>query len=333
MGSKINSLIKNMSLFVLSMLIFILIFEVILRITYPLYADYNTEMWRYAVELKQKSNISGLKHEHKPSKSGYFYGVELQTNSLGIRSYREYDIPKPANVIRILVLGDSITLGWGVSYNDTYPKVLESLLNNGSRKIEVINTGVGNYNTVSELLALKKFMDLDPDMIILGFYINDLEKLDTPSKIGYVIKSNSYTYAFLYDKVVNTYYNVFNDYKNFYSELYKEGPLKDTANSALIEMIEIANNKSIPFVLVNIPELHNLESNEFPEVQEFLQDIVKEHPEVVYIDLFDSFKGEEPTTLWVSLEDSHPNAKGHKIIAQEIYKVVANLLKNESIAH
>jgi lysophospholipase L1-like esterase len=80
------------------------------------------------------------------------YGVNISTNSLGFRSDREYSQAKKENVTRILVIGDSITLGWGVNYKQTYPKLLENFLNKGSKdkQYEVINTGVGNYNSVNE---------------------------------------------------------------------------------------------------------------------------------------------------------------------------------------
>lgn len=115
-------------------------FELGLRLLYPLYANYNTEMWRYCAEFKQRSDLLNMGHEHKPNKHGILYGVEVKTNSRGFRADKDYDASKPDNVIRILVLGDSITMGWGVNYKDTYPFILETLLNeNSSKTYEVIN--------------------------------------------------------------------------------------------------------------------------------------------------------------------------------------------------
>lgn len=73
-------------------------------------------------------------------------GVPVMINAEGLRDY-EYDYQRPAGVTRILALGDSVTFGWGVKLEDTYPKVLERLLNGGESRdrYEVLNCGVGNY--------------------------------------------------------------------------------------------------------------------------------------------------------------------------------------------
>src|SRR5690349_16112554 len=53
----------------------------------------------------------------------------LWSNALGLRD-RDYVTPKPANVKRILILGDSFTYGSGVADNAaTFPELLEQQLN------------------------------------------------------------------------------------------------------------------------------------------------------------------------------------------------------------
>ena len=162
--------VKKLLLLFVSLIITILVAEFLLRITYPLYANYNTEMGRYAKEIKVIRNEQYF--EHHSNKTGGYYGVEIKTNSVGWREDRDYSLEKPHGVKRIIVLGDSITLGWGVELNQTYPKIFEQLLNNDPSlryRYEVINTGVGNYNTFLELEMLKRILSYDPDMIILTY--------------------------------------------------------------------------------------------------------------------------------------------------------------------
>jgi len=318
---------KNVFLFIAASLLMVLFLEIGLRITYPLYANYNTEMWRYAVELKQLSSFPNLNHEHVPNKTVRLYGVEFKTNSFGLRADKEYSIPKPNGTIRVLVLGDSVTAGWGVDYKNTYPKVLESLLNNYFQEpFEVVNTGVGNYNSVFELAALKKFMKLDPDVIVLGFYFNDIEKTPYSSKLSYQMKSKFYLYAFLFDKLLNLRLQgvTAESYKMYYTKAYNDASRRNETKKAITEMIEIAKNHSIPFVLASIPELHEARFA-YPEVQTFLRDIVNENPGIVHGDFEDIFFGYNSTRLMVSAVDSHPNAEGHKIIAESLFNI---LLKN-----
>ncbi|MBF0301161.1 MAG: hypothetical protein HQK51_20805, partial [Oligoflexia bacterium] len=147
--------------------IIILIFfaEIIIRLAYPWFKNYDLEMWRYAAYAKKVSDHLLISHQHRPN--SYFkdlYGVEVKINSKGLRDY-EYTYNKSKDVYRILVLGDSITFGWGVNFNDTFCKVLEKNLNDSRHPLrhplrhpiryEVINSGVGNYQLLEELNYLK----------------------------------------------------------------------------------------------------------------------------------------------------------------------------------
>ncbi len=299
------------------------ILEIALRITYPLYSNYNTEMWRYAKELKQISNIKNLGHRHVPNKRKILYGVEIKTNSLGLRANKEYAIPKPRGTKRILILGDSTTMGWGVIYNESYPYVLEYLLNkNSTEKFEVINAAVGNYNAINELEALKNFMCLEPDIIILGFQINDIEEVKYPSKFGYFIKKNLYLFPFIMDKVMSFKCKEKNSFRKYYLGLYNNEKLKSNLRGAINNMFQIAENKSIPFIFVNMSELRDIDEYAFAEVDAYIKKQVPGSKNVKYIDMASIFR-KAPillTNLWVSPEDPHPNAIAHHMIANKIYQ-------------
>ncbi len=318
--------IRGFCIFIITLIVLFCVIEIALRVSYPLYSNYNTEMWRYSSELKRVSSYPGLSHEHVPNNTSSLYGVRITTNTLGLRADREYMIPKPRSVKRILVLGDSITMGWGVDFSDTFAQILETKLNKYYKEnssFEVINGGVGNYNSLCELATLKKLMKLEPDIIILAYYINDIEKTPYSSGIGHLIKKSVYLYSFLFDKYVKLKYRKGNNYKQYYSGLYQDEKLRKNARNAIKEMIGIANQNSIPFILMNIPEFHNFKSNEFKMVRKFLDGIVKEHREIFFIDLLENFKNRDAATFWVSMEDPHPNKKGNMIIADRLFNFLS----------
>lgn len=95
----------------------------------------------------------------------------------GLRD-REHDRMKPAGVIRIAAIGDSITFGNGVRRDASWPKHLETLL--GERRaadgvrFEVLNFGVPGYNVeqVAERLR-SEALAFDPDLVIYGYSLND----------------------------------------------------------------------------------------------------------------------------------------------------------------
>lgn len=109
--------------------------------------------------------------------SGWFAGVPVKINSLGLRDPREYDLAKKPNTFRILMLGDSVTFGHGSVYEHTYPYLVEQRLKAWRPEIDwqVWNAAVPGYNTSQELAHL---IDVGPrfkpDLVVVGFYDNDL---------------------------------------------------------------------------------------------------------------------------------------------------------------
>jgi hypothetical protein len=118
-------------------------------------------------------------YELIPNLSGIvFEGQFLETNGEGFRGPR-YPRDLPMGTIRILGIGDSVMFGWGVREEDSYLRVLESMLNEdtlSNARFEVINTAVPGYNTTMEVATLAgKGLVFHPDVVILGFVKNDLE--------------------------------------------------------------------------------------------------------------------------------------------------------------
>lgn len=95
-------------------------------------------------------------------------------NSLGFRD-REHSMEKAPGTYRILVLGDSITQGFGIEANeDVFTSVLEAKLRSERVNAEVLNFGVSGYNTEQEVETLReKGIPFDPDLVVLAFCAND----------------------------------------------------------------------------------------------------------------------------------------------------------------
>ncbi|MCH8063634.1 MAG: hypothetical protein IH861_14155 [Chloroflexi bacterium] len=101
----------------------------------------------------------------------------VEINSEGFRDI-EHTVRKEDGVYRIVVLGDSMTLSLTVDLEQTYPKVLERLLNESElgMRFEVFNLGMWSFGAGQEYLSLKRYgFRYEPDLVILGFYPNDLK--------------------------------------------------------------------------------------------------------------------------------------------------------------
>lgn len=123
--------------------------------------------------LHIRSNNPVLVYELRPNAR---VGNLIYINSYGFRD-KEFSKEKDINTFRILVIGDSISFGWGLKIEDTYPKQLEQMLNVQppcNMNYEVLNLSVGGYNALQEAELLKtKALQFYPNLVIIGFCTND----------------------------------------------------------------------------------------------------------------------------------------------------------------
>lgn len=106
----------------------------------------------------------------------------IRTNSLGFRG-PEISIEKPAGVFRVIALGDSVTDGFYVENENTYPYQLERLLRERGTQAEVVNAARGFTAIDGEFEILKKFcVRLKPDVVVLTFCSNDIEEIREKSR-------------------------------------------------------------------------------------------------------------------------------------------------------
>jgi lysophospholipase L1-like esterase len=117
-----------------------------------------------------------LRYVYLPNQKGWIDDGFVTINSLGFRG-AEVASPKPPGRFRTVVLGDSLTVGYGVSDGETYAAQLERLLHERfpARQLDVVNLGVTGYSTRQEVALLSRHLpSLQPDLVLVGFYTNDL---------------------------------------------------------------------------------------------------------------------------------------------------------------
>ena len=296
---------------------------------------YGIEMWKYAKTLKRPSENWDIGHEHVPEGKAVLMGVPVESNSLGLRD-REFSRNKEPGVYRILVLGDSMTFGWGVRAEDTYAKQLERMLNETNahsdrRSFEVINAGVGNYNTAQEVAYFKeRGVRLNPDMVILGFYLNDAES--TPRANAGFLSRHSYLYvvAASFLDAVERRRGDRQGYREYYLDLYRDGrPGWEGSKAALGQLIDLSREGDIELRILMIPELHSpAQDYPFEPVHARIREIGGANG-VPVIEVRQAMSGIEPRSLWVSPGDAHPNARAHQLIAKELFAhLTADLLED-----
>ncbi|HEX6885714.1 MAG TPA: SGNH/GDSL hydrolase family protein [Planctomycetota bacterium] len=102
-------------------------------------------------------------------------GAECVTNSRGLRE-EELPLAKPPGTYRILVLGDSTVLGFGVPLAARFSDRLEALLNQEGRSLrfETVNAGVPGYSLYNAWVYLQREgLRFEPDLLIVETNFND----------------------------------------------------------------------------------------------------------------------------------------------------------------
>jgi len=333
-----HGMLLNVVVLLVAILFGCVAMEVALRVIFAHSLDFSMEMWKYAVQLKRPVANPQLSFSHAPNRSAFLMGVPVSINSGGLRD-REFTREKPPGTYRIMMLGDSTTFGWGVRLEDTAAKFLERKLNDhlppGYDKVEVINTGVGNYDTVQEVTYYETIgRTYHPDLVVLVFFINDPEPVPVEKK-SFLI-DRSYLIAFATNRFdgVLRHAGVRPDWKKYYASLYDDDrPGFQACKKALVSLADATRSDGAKLVVAILPELHQINGDTYPfkVAHQKIKDVMTPE-QVPVLDLIDGLKdhGEEPT-LWVTPLDDHPNAKANNLISDQLEQwVLSNVSKPSS---
>ncbi len=131
-----------------------------------------------------------------PSQEHYTYQHLVHVNALGLRGPEV--LPKEPGERRVLALGDSLIYGQGVAEEDTVTAQLAAQLNAGAEPgttWTVINAGHRAYDTHQELALLEDLEPrIDPDVVVLFWFWNDVWERDVPSTCAHLKASGPVTF-------------------------------------------------------------------------------------------------------------------------------------------
>ncbi len=108
----------------------------------------------------------------------------VSTDANGLRA-RGHPIEPPPGTFRIMAMGCSTTFGWGVEDDQTWPARLEAIAHAaGHPEVEVINAGQPGYTTLQGRWLWEEVgRDYRPDLVILGFVVQDARKAPTTDRM------------------------------------------------------------------------------------------------------------------------------------------------------
>lgn len=356
---RMRSLVQNLSLVVGSFLVCFLIIELVLRIE-----GYNPLRGYSGGRdlILRKSDNAEMVYELTPKAEGIAWGAPVKINSHGFRD-REYDPVKPDGVYRIGVIGDSITFGNHLEVDETYPERLEELFDESGFAVEVLNFGVGGYDTGQEVAFVEEIgLDFDLDEVIVGYCMNDAGVVSL--NLRYIQRASTYGSP-IYNSRVLQFLRLHLDAlesKLYTSDILSIGSEKDegdnvTVDAFVSERMEwiqkytsgndnhvvhlawYASRGRIGKVDHAFDKLKAL-SNEYRfkvtvliipyvsshvEAHDWAYEIIRHEAEqrgFSVVEVLDRFLEQEISSLQISQTDViHPNAVGHRLIADELFEL------------
>lgn len=283
--------------------------------------NYDIEMWRYSSLLKVPSDNPIMDFDHARSKSAELQNVEIRLNELGLRG-DAVAAPAPG-VRRILVLGASIALGWGVAEADTFSVRLQKRLEQDGGKVQVLNGGIGNYN--AERYVTRFFTELaplKPTDLVVHYFLRDAEPL-APASRNVLLKHSQFAvtlwvaYHRLFDAAGET--SLVDHYRRIYD---RNAPGFVTMKASLKALAEHGRAEHMRLYLAMTPDIHNLVDYRLGFAHDAMREVAQELG-YEYVDLLPALAGRPANELFAMPGDPHPNALGHKLMADALYPVLA----------
>lgn len=266
----------------------------------------------------------------KPASGGVSaFGVSYDINAVGLRN-PEVVTPKPAGVFRVLVLGDSITIGYGLPGESSYPRVLEKMIDG---RVEVINAGASGWHFQDFVAYLEHYgLALEPDMVICAFTRSDVDppmKLQIRGGVGYDSGENidfvppfvkkALRHSRLYLAIGRARWEMGYKPQERPEATRNEALLKQwpAVQASLDRLVALTRERHLPLLMAYLPvQIEVVRGIEYPVLVERLAQL--DGPDFQFINVLRQFVAERDKGLYLPRDATHPNAAGHQLIARTI---------------
>jgi hypothetical protein len=258
------------------------------------------------------------------------------TNEHGLRDLDGYQVAKPPGTFRVVLLGSSIDMGWGVDVSQTYENWLEEWLNARAvkigldRKFEVLNFAMAAHGPAQRLERFRTFAArFDPDLVLYSGTMLDprLSEIHLCDLLRYRADP---TYDFvraILDVAALTDDDLALDSEG---QLRRRSRLKaklaphlwTISDGAVGTLAVECRTRRVPLVYLIIPRagLSDLPGDRDEGVNRH-QEMARRHG-IRQLDLTGAFDDEDPTSLALAPWDDHPNAEGHRLIFLELARAL-----------
>lgn len=279
--------------------------------------------------LHRPSAIPGLAYELVPSSTVVMGPHTISVDALGLRG-PEVDAVAPPGVVRVLAMGDSVTFGWDLDVQDTWPARLDEHLNADADSVtparrQVSNAGVSGYGTRDEVLALdQRITQLAPDVVVLAYFLNDPEQLPLAPLRRYFVEPAWWQHSHVLRLAAQARYD--SDVRHYgggdvYRYLHApDGPCWPRELEALDQLATLARSRA-PRTLVVVfpayPASDTWSAYPWADVHARVADACRTRGLAV-LDLLPAFASSGLSPRTVSIDTEHPGPLGNDVAARAI---------------
>jgi len=311
-------ILSNVGLVLLGLLMASASIEGLVRVATSSQQNYLIEMWRYATLIKRRSADPAVGHEHIPGASARLQGVDVSINSLGMRG------PEPnlrtAGKRKLVIIGDSTAMGWGLPESETLRAQLAAQLGDGW---EVMTTGVGNMNMSQIVANWGRYSErIRPEAVIL-LATARAPALQVTGEAGWLVR-HSQAYALLVSFVESAMANKPGQVGLLegYKKIWTTGPGRAAMNTALDRLESDRVRHGYHVLVMMIPEPHSLSPYQFS----FMTEAMRQESEKrgwAFIDPLENLQKAPAKSYWVAHNDVHPNAEAFRVMADMLRPYLA----------
>ncbi|MCZ6617805.1 MAG: SGNH/GDSL hydrolase family protein [Gammaproteobacteria bacterium] len=256
-----------------------------------------------------------LYRQMRPLFGTYHRGLTFRTNRWGMRD-KDYDLVSAPNTYRIALLGQSYVAGDGVSDGETFEAIIEQRLNDewapDGESLEILNFAVGSYSALQQISILDRVFSFRPQALYFVANPGDGRRASL-HLVDRIRQGVEPPFAYLQALLDST------------------GITASTREIEALRRLKPHENKMLAWAFRQIadackargilPVWIYLSIPENGPSDETIQDQVDLASSAGFeiIDLSKVYDHHDLASLQVSPWDFHPNAAGHRLIADRLY--------------